>query len=44
MAASKQASKEANIHTHVCNAVPLVWAQLRLVPITVPCKCRDEDL
>ena len=35
MAASKQASKQANIHTHVCNAVPLVWGSLRLAPITV---------
>ena len=29
------ASKQANIHTHVCNAVPLVWGSLRLIPITV---------
>ena len=29
------ASKQANIHTHVHNAVPLVWDSLRLVPITV---------
>ena len=28
-----QASKQANIHTHVCNAVPLVWGLLRLTPI-----------
>ena len=33
--ASKQASKQANIHTHVRNAVPLVWGSLRLAPITV---------
>ena len=33
MAASKQASKQANIHTHVRNAVPLVWGSLRLAPI-----------
>ena len=30
---SKQASKQANIHTHVRNAVPLVWGSLRLAPI-----------
>ena len=35
MAASKQASKQANIHTHVSNAVPLVWGSLRLAPITL---------
>ena len=29
----KQASKQANIHTHVRNAVPLVWGSLRLAPI-----------
>ena len=28
----KQASKQANIHTHVSNAVPLVWGSLRLAP------------
>ena len=33
MAASKQASKQASIHTHVHNAVMLVWGSLRLVPI-----------
>ena len=25
--------KQANIHTHMCNAVPIVWCSLRLVPI-----------
>ena len=29
-------SKQTSIHTHVCNAVSLVWGLLRLVPIT-PC-------
>ena len=31
---SKQASKQASIdtHTHVCNAVTLVWGSLRLAP------------
>ena len=28
-------SKQANIHTHVRSAVPLVWGSLRLAPITV---------
>ena len=28
----KQASKQANIHTHVRNAVLLVWGSLRLAP------------
>ena len=27
-----QASKQANIYTHTCNAVPLVWDSLRLAP------------
>ena len=27
------ASKQANIHTHMRNAVPLVWGSLRLAPI-----------
>ena len=31
----KHASKQANIHTHMCNAVPLVWGLLRLAPINV---------
>ena len=31
--ASKQASKQANIHTHVYNVVTLVWGSLRLAPI-----------
>ena len=26
------ASKQASIHTHVCNAVTLVWGSLRLAP------------
>ena len=30
---SVQASKQANIHTHVCNEVTLVWGSLRLAPI-----------
>ena len=30
---SKQASKQANIHTHGCNEVTLVWGSLRLTPI-----------
>ena len=25
--------KQTNIHTHVCNVVPLVWGSLRLGPI-----------
>jgi len=28
-----QASKQANIHTHGCNEVALVWGSLRLVPV-----------
>ena len=28
-----QASKQANMHTHMRNAVPLVWGSLRLAPI-----------
>ena len=32
MAASKQASKQANIHSHMRNAVTLVWGSLRLAP------------
>ena len=28
-------SKQTDIHTHVCNAVPLVWGSLRLAPITI---------
>ena len=31
--ASKQASKQVYIHTHVHNAVTLVWSSLRLTPI-----------
>jgi len=31
--ANKQASKQANIHTHECNEVTLVWGSLRLAPI-----------
>ena len=31
--ANKQASKQANIHTHVPNAVTLVWGSLRLASI-----------
>jgi len=31
--ASKQASKQANVHTHRCNEVTLVWGSLRLAPI-----------
>jgi len=27
-------SKQANIHTHGCNEVTLVWGSLRLAPIT----------
>ena len=35
MATSKQAaSKQADIHTHVRNAVTLVWGSLRLAPIS----------
>jgi len=30
---SKQASKQANIHTHGCNEVMLVWGSLRLAPM-----------
>jgi len=30
---SKQASKQANIHTHRCYEVTLVWGSLRLAPI-----------
>ena len=29
---SKQASKQANIHTHGCNEVMLLWGSLRLAP------------
>jgi len=32
---SKQASKQANIHTHECNEVMLVWGSLKLAPIIV---------
>ena len=35
MAATKQASKQASTHTHVRNAVTLVWGSLRLAPISV---------
>ena len=31
---SKQASEQANIHTHVCNEVTLMLGSLRLTPIT----------
>ena len=34
MAASKQSSKHSNTHTHVHNAVSLVWGSLRLTPIS----------
>ena len=34
---SKQASKQANIHTHMHNAVTLVWGSLRLAPISKKC-------
>jgi len=27
-------SKQANIHTHECNEVTLVWGSLRLTPIS----------
>ena len=30
---SKQASKQASIHKHVCNEVMVVWGSLRLAPI-----------
>ena len=30
---SVQASRPANIHTHGCNEVTLVWGSLRLAPI-----------
>ena len=30
---SVQAYKQANIHTHGCNEVTLVWGSLRLAPI-----------
>ena len=30
-----QASKQANIHTHGCNEVTLVWGSLRLAPISM---------
>ena len=33
--ASKQASKQANIHTHARNEVTLVWGSLRLCPINL---------
>jgi len=29
---SVQANKQANIHTHGCNEVTLVWGSLRLAP------------
>ena len=29
------ASKQASIHTHVCNAVTLVWGSLKLAPIGI---------
>ena len=35
---SKQASKQANIHTHGCNEVTLVWGSLRLASITISCR------
>ena len=41
MAVSKQASKQADIYTHVCNTVPLVWGPLRPTPIT---KCLNIEL
>jgi len=33
--ANKQASNQANIHTHGCNEVTLVWGSLRLAPIMI---------
>ena len=32
---SKQASQQANIHTHGCNEVTLVWGSLRLALIMI---------
>ena len=32
MAASKPTDRQTDIHTHVHNAVPLVWGSLRLTP------------
>ena len=29
------ASKPTDIHRHLCNAVPLVWGSLRLIPISL---------
>jgi len=39
---SVQASKQANIHTHGCNEVTLVWGSLKLAPInhTLPSTIR----
>ena len=31
---SVQTNKRTSIHTHVCNAVKLVWGLLRLIPIS----------
>ena len=32
------ASKQTSIHTHVCNAVMLMWGSLKLAPIRRPYK------
>ena len=40
--ASKQASKQANIHMYGCNEVTLVWGLLRLAPIIVHLLSRNE--
>ena len=37
------ASKQANIHTHVCNAVLLVCGSLRLTPITILLNVRTNQ-
>ena len=36
------ASKQANIHTHMRNAVPLVWGSLRLAPI-ITCSMNNVE-
>jgi len=41
---SVQASKQANIHTHGCNEVMLVWGLLRLAPIMLELKLQHPGL
>ena len=40
---SKQASKAANIHTNVRNAVQLEWGLLRLAPMNPRCNTSTQE-